>query len=147
MKKWLIIIGIVIVCLAAGLAIGLKVFTKHVGRMTVEEAVHFAAGHLNVEYGEKVDNPSAGTHKFRNIKVRPKIHSRFDMDIEECVLVVAPGPGPRDLPQRIKARLSGIRPVNPEKLENLALSLKMLESGEVDGQVIDVRFVEHPIIR
>ena len=33
------------------------------------------------------------------------------------------------------------------KMENLALSLGLLESGERSGQVIDVRFVEHPIIR
>ena len=34
-----------------------------------------------------------------------------------------------------------------EKQQNLALSLNMLEAGEVSGQVIDVRFIEHPIIR
>lgn len=33
------------------------------------------------------------------------------------------------------------------KLENLDLSLGLLESGEISGQVVDVRFVEHPIIR
>lgn len=32
------------------------------------------------------------------------------------------------------------------KMENLALSLNLLESGERSGQVVDVRFIEHPII-
>ncbi len=120
MKKWLIIIGIGALCLVVGLVIGLKVFTKHMGRMTVEEAVHFLGGHLRIEYAQKSDNPAAGTIKYNNLKIRPKIHSRFDLDIEECVLALTPGPGPRDLPQRLKARLSGIRPVNPEKVESLA---------------------------
>ena len=120
MKKWLIRIGIGILILAVGLVIGIKVFTKHVGRMTVEEALYWAVDHLHIEYLQKVDNPAAGSHKFLGIKVRPEFHSRMDLDIDECVAVILPGAGPRDLPQRIKARLSGIRPVNPEKVESLA---------------------------
>lgn len=33
------------------------------------------------------------------------------------------------------------------KMENLALILSLLESGEAAGQVLDVRYVDHPIIR
>jgi len=33
------------------------------------------------------------------------------------------------------------------KLENLALSRKLLDSGELEGQIVDVRFKDHPIIR
>lgn len=119
MKKWLLIVGIGVLCLAVGLAIGIKVFTKHVGRMTLEEGLYFVGNQLRVEYADKVENPAAKTVKYSRIRVRPKVHSRFDLDIEECVLALAPGPLPKDLPQRFKARLSGIRPVNPEKMEKL----------------------------
>jgi hypothetical protein len=33
------------------------------------------------------------------------------------------------------------------KLENLTLSRELLDSGELAGQIVDVRFREHPIIR
>ena len=121
MKKWLIIIGVGVLVLALGLFIGIKVFTKHIGRMTVEEALYFAADHLKIEYLQEIDNPAAGTHKFRGITVRPRIHSRFDLDIDECVAVILSGTGPRDLPQRIKVRLSGIRPINARKMEHLSV--------------------------
>lgn len=120
MRKWLIIGGVGVLVLVLGLVIGLNVFTKHFGRMTVEEAVYFVGNHLKVEYDEKSDNPAAGTQKYRGIRIRPKIFSRFGLNIDECVLAITPGPGPRDLPQRLKARLSGIRPVNPKELEYLA---------------------------
>ena len=34
-----------------------------------------------------------------------------------------------------------------QKLENLALSRRLLDSGEYDGQIVDVRYKDHPIIR
>jgi hypothetical protein len=34
-----------------------------------------------------------------------------------------------------------------DKLENLALTRALLDSGELDGQIVDLRFREHPIVR
>jgi|GEM_PF-4414162 len=120
MRRWLLIGGLILVLLVAGLAIGIKVFTKHVGQMTLGEAVVKAGRFLRIEYQEVKPNPASGTTKYRNLTITPRIKKRTALQIEECVVALRAGGRPGDLPQRLRLRLTGIRPIHPEALEGLA---------------------------
>lgn len=149
MKRWLLIGGLILVCLAIGLAIGIKVFTKHVGQLSLAEAVVKAGRFLRIDYQEVVPNPVSGTTKYLKLTVTPRIRKKTAVFIEECVVALRAGDRPLDLPHRLRMRLTGIRPIHPEALEELTglgyhdLSLDL--DLDLEYRPEDDRFTVHEI--